>query len=69
MPREKGTCLDLPRFDEHDCRVVPKRSSPRPCKGDDSDKLTLAAHAPLSASLQSLGSGSRELQSWLVELP
>lgn len=32
-------------------------------------KVTLAARPPLSASLQSLGFGSLELKSWLLELP
>lgn len=32
-------------------------------------KVTLAARPPLSASPQSLGFGSLELKSWLLELP
>ena len=38
-------------------------------RGDESHRLTSAAHPPLSVSLQSPESGFRELQSWLAELP
>ena len=37
--------------------------------GDDTHKLTLAAHPTSSDFLPSLGSGPRELQSWLRERP